>query len=372
MIDSLVKENLVQVYSGPRADFSAAPIKGARPLQVYFTDKSTQGTGEITDWKWDFNGDGTIDSYEQNPPTYIYHEAGIYTVSLSVEDEYGLADTLIRENYIEVWNPPQAHFSCNPDPPHGPPILTVKFIDESIPGSGNITDWKWDFDNDGTIDSHEQNPEYNYNVGTFSVKLIIEDSNGLIDSLVKVNLVQVYSKPEADFSAYPLSGEPPLEVKFTDKSTPGSYTIVKWKWKFGDEQTSNEQNPTHLYEESGIYTVSLIVIDEFELADTVIVNSMIRVAKNCFYPNPYNPESGIIGTFRYTPKSAGNYTITIYDVSNQIVIKIDCGSRTANEIFEINWNGKNANDRDVANGTYFYIIKSDTGDSYINKLSILR
>jgi len=43
-----------------------------------------------------------------------------------------------------------------------------------------------------------------------------------------------------------------------------------------------------------------------------------------------------------------------------------------NEIFEFNWNGKNASGKDVANGTYFYIIKSNTGDSYMNKLSILK
>jgi len=372
LIDSLVKDSIVHIYSGPIANFSAAPLKGPRPLTVDFTDESIPGSGEITYWKWDFNGDGTIDSYEQNPLPYTYHEAGIYTVSLSVKDEYQLADTLIRENYIEVWDSPQAHFSCIPDPPHGPPILTVEFNDESIPGSGNITDLKWDFDNDGNIDSHEQNPEFNYNVGTFSVKLVIEDSNGLIDSLVKENIVQVYSGPEAKFSASPQSGEPPLKVQFIDGSIPGSGDINYWEWDFGDGETSNEQNLPHIYEESGIYTVSLKVTDTNNESDTIIKEDHIVVAKNCFYPNPYNPESGIIGSFRYTPNSSGNYTITIYDVSNQIVIELDCGSQTTNEIFEFNWNGKNASEKDVANGTYFYIIKSNTSDSYMNKLSILK
>ena len=135
---------------------------------------------------------------------------------------------------------------------------------------------------------------------------------------------------------------------------------------------SYAQDPRHVYEESGNYTISLIVRDSVGQVDDTTKINLITVAKNCFYPNPYNPESGIIGTFRYTPKSSGNYTITIYDVSNQIVIELDCGSQDADKIFEINWNGKNASEKEVANGTYFYIIKSNTGDSYMNKLSILK
>lgn len=32
----------------------------------------------------------------------------------------------------------------------------------------------------------------------------------------------------------------------------------EWLWDFGDGQTSNEKNPVHIYEEGGIYTISLI------------------------------------------------------------------------------------------------------------------
>ncbi len=51
--------------------------------------------------------------------------------------------------------------------------LTVQFTDLSI---GNPTSWDWDFDNDGTVDSNEQDPEWTYEEeGAYSVSLTIED-----------------------------------------------------------------------------------------------------------------------------------------------------------------------------------------------------
>ena len=60
--------------------------------------------------------------------------------------------------------------------------------------------------------------------------------------------------PVAAFVGSPLSGNVPLTVAFTDEST-GSPT--SWLWNFGDGVTSTLQNPTHPYEVSGTYTVSL-------------------------------------------------------------------------------------------------------------------
>ncbi|MBT3169768.1 MAG: T9SS type A sorting domain-containing protein [Candidatus Cloacimonetes bacterium] len=49
---------------------------------------------------WDFDNDGTIDSNIQNP-TYIYAEAGVYSVSLKITD--GVTEiTELKEDYITV------------------------------------------------------------------------------------------------------------------------------------------------------------------------------------------------------------------------------------------------------------------------------
>lgn len=62
----------------------------------------------------------------------------------------------------------------------------------------------------------------------------------------------------ADFSASPLSGDAPLVVSFTDLS---AGTITAWAWDFDNDGTVNAttQNPTHLYDTPGAYTVELTV-----------------------------------------------------------------------------------------------------------------
>ncbi len=80
------------------ADFSAEPLTGLAPLSVAFTDLST---GNATQWEWDFDNDGLVDSYDQNP-THIYTQEGVYSVKLTI---YSLTDNSafkLIEDYITV------------------------------------------------------------------------------------------------------------------------------------------------------------------------------------------------------------------------------------------------------------------------------
>jgi hypothetical protein len=81
----------------PRADFSGFPTSGPPPLTVSFTDRSTTNA---TSWAWDFQGDGTTDSTQQNP-TYVYTTAGTYTVRLTVSNASG-SDVEVKTGYISV------------------------------------------------------------------------------------------------------------------------------------------------------------------------------------------------------------------------------------------------------------------------------
>ena len=60
----------------------------------------------------------------------------------------------------------------------------------------------------------------------------------------------------ADFEAGPTTGVAPLRVFFDDASTGKP---ISWLWNFGDENTSTEQNPIHVYPVPGIYTVRLTI-----------------------------------------------------------------------------------------------------------------
>jgi PKD repeat protein len=57
-----------------------------------------------------------------------------------------------------------------------------------------------------------------------------------------------------DFVATPLAGHIPFYTCFTDLSTDSP---VSWSWDFGDGSLSNVQDPCHIYETVGNYSVSL-------------------------------------------------------------------------------------------------------------------
>ena len=65
--------------------------------------------------------------------------------------------------------------------------------------------------------------------------------------------------PTADFSGQPREGKVPLTVTFLDLS---KNNPKQWYWNFGDNTTSEERNPVHIYNAEGTYTVALTVSNE--------------------------------------------------------------------------------------------------------------
>ncbi|MCK9356083.1 MAG: PKD domain-containing protein, partial [Dehalococcoidia bacterium] len=74
------------------------------------------------------------------------------------------------------------------------------------------------------------------------------------------------------------SGQPGLEVNFTDLSspTPGC-EIEEWLWNFGDGSTSSAQNPSHVYDRQGSYTVTLTVTDSCGFKDSITMRAYISI-----------------------------------------------------------------------------------------------
>jgi PKD repeat protein len=62
------------------------------------------------------------------------------------------------------------------------------------------------------------------------------------------------SPPAADFSFSPANPRPGQTVSFSDRSAGGASA---WRWDFGDNKTSDIQNPAHVFENPGTYTVTL-------------------------------------------------------------------------------------------------------------------
>ena len=71
-----------------------------------------------------------------------------------------------------------------------------------------------------------------------------------------VSLSEPLPPPVAGFTAAPASGDAPLTVYFTDRSTG---EITGWSWNFGDGHTSYERHPIHTYYYGGTFMVILTV-----------------------------------------------------------------------------------------------------------------
>jgi PKD repeat protein len=111
--------------------------------------------------------------------------------------------------------------------------------------------------------STQRHPTHTYTqTGAFTVRLTVF-SSGAHDTMTKVNYVHVAApQVQAGFVATPTEGLAPLSVHFTDMSKgviPSGPWISTWAWNFGDGATSSARNPTHVYAEAGVYTVSLTV-----------------------------------------------------------------------------------------------------------------
>lgn len=75
-----------------------------------------------------------------------------------------------------------------------------------------------------------------------------------------VSFTTVVAMPFAEFTAVPTNGTKPLSVNFLDQSTKNP---TNWNWNFGDGKTSIQQNPNHIYQNAGNYTVELTVSNNF-------------------------------------------------------------------------------------------------------------
>jgi PKD repeat protein len=96
--------------NAPVAEFTANTTAGPAPLTVQFTDRSTGY--EITGRAWDFDGDGTIDSLEQDP-VHTYTAVGMYTVNLTVTNTAG-SSTEEKIAFITVTKPAETVLSITP------------------------------------------------------------------------------------------------------------------------------------------------------------------------------------------------------------------------------------------------------------------
>jgi outer membrane protein assembly factor BamB/PKD repeat protein len=223
--------------------------------------------GNITSYEWDFgdgaSGTGVIVSHE-------YDIAGFYLVILTVTDD----DNATGMDFATV------EAKEAPEPENEPPIANAQpdtqvvqdgeaasfDASESYDLDGEIVSYEWDF-GDGIREMGVVVSHLYPGPGNYTVTLTVTDNDGA--TATDTTLVTVEEVPEPE-------NEPPIahvkpgfqkvlagEEAHLDAS--GSYDpdgyIATYEWDFGTGTTKTGMTASHIFEEPGNYTVSLVVTD---------------------------------------------------------------------------------------------------------------
>ncbi len=281
------------------------------PFTVQFLNQSYNGDNFL----WHF-GDGTT-STEINP-LHTYTNSGFYDVQLDVDgsacgsDSETITDFIVIDSSIPCLTlmptsgntvltecsgiiydagGPTANYSDNTDASitiyaagAEQIVLTIEEFDVE-PGSGGTCDYDYLAFYDGSSTTSTLiNSEYycntNGNPGTISstgeyitIRFVSDGGLNLSGFKIQYDCVGGENPPTPYFSSdkqYTCDGE----VVFTDNSL---NFPTSWEWDFGDGTGSAEQNPSHVYTASGIYTVSMSVTNEFGIQQ-LVKNDYITVA----------------------------------------------------------------------------------------------
>ncbi|MEI7595891.1 MAG: PKD domain-containing protein [Bacteroidota bacterium] len=262
---SITKNNYINITGTVdyHANFSAIDTTGCSS-NVHFTDMSSVGAET---WLWSF-GDGST-SNQQNP-SHSYASSGTYTVKLISTNSLSCAnraiDSIQKIIHITIYNQPTASFTMNDSTGCNAPF-TVNFTSNAP----TAVSYAWDFGDGGTS---QQNPNYTFNgMGYHTITLTVTDIHGCTATTTRHVTM---SLPNANFSADIMEGCAPLSVNFTDASN-SNYPITNWNWDFGDGNNSTQQNPNHIYSDSGSYSVTLIVTDGNGCQNSITLADYIEV-----------------------------------------------------------------------------------------------
>jgi PKD repeat protein len=170
--------------------------------------------------------------------------------------------------------------------------LKVKFLNRSI----SYDSCRWVFGDGGF--STEKDPEWFFDMeGEYKVVLRVFGSND--NEATSSAVITVHPKPVARFEINP---ENPIlpddEIHFLNYSM----DAIKYKWEFGDGNTSVAFEPDHRYNKYANYNVRLIVWSEYGCSDSLMVINTFSTSgcyvdfPNAFIPNPDGPTGGYYST----------------------------------------------------------------------------
>ena len=153
----------------------------------------------------------------------------------------------------------------------------------------SITSWLWSFGN-GAI-SFDNSASYVFNtMGTFNISLTATSDSGCVNTFTRPNYILVHPKPKANFYYTPNGNDLDVlnpEVTFHNTSIGDDDRI----WSFGDGvNLLFEQNPHHIFADTGLYNITLMVSTVFGCSDTIRIPLKVNEISTLYIPNAFTPD----------------------------------------------------------------------------------
>lgn len=251
-----IRMDFAGVEAAPKALISGvSDTAGCIPLKVDFTDTLQKGKS----FTWDFGDGSPIVKTTSYDVSHTYTAVGNYKVTLIAIDSAtcNISDTAYLT--IRAGNN-KAILDFTPTKTGLCTDLSYMFTNNSTSSSGtfNSSSFVWDFgDGSPRIPAGSNPVNHTYaGPGTYIVRLILNDTAycNAPDSISKT--IRLSPQVKAQFTTPP-QGCVPYNAIFENTSAGG----LNFFWDFGDGTTSTADNPSHLYTNTGTYTVKLIAFD---------------------------------------------------------------------------------------------------------------
>lgn len=219
-------------------------------------DNSNTFTANITSgltYSWDFNGEGSATTSEE---TFQFTSSGEKTISLSVND--GTCSNVIEETFTIYETPPVPVIDV---PENACEAITLDFSNNTEDSDwSEVISYIWTFGEDSMVTADQ--PTFAF-TGSGNRTISVISSIPGCSSTETSETLAVNDLPEADYSISPTCDE---EVTNFTNLTTGA---ASYEWDFGDDFTSTQTSPSHLYQAPGDYTVSMIATNSAGCSDTL-------------------------------------------------------------------------------------------------------
>jgi len=203
------------------------------------------------------------------------------------------------------------------------------------------------------IGSGNQSSNVFNNLNSATYSLTITDSVGC--TYKQAFMVKQINPANASFSLTPNPACINDLVYFTNSS---GRTTLQW-WSFGNNDTTNTQNPTHVFTDTGNYVISLIAWNNLRqcsdtITHTLIVKECPPDSINITAPNIFTPNGdGINEIWQPIIYNLGftlnDFSLTIFDRWGLKVFE----STATNK----GWDGKTTSGTECSEGTYYYVLQ---------------